>query len=233
MTRWLVSLALTAAVASAQATVLTFDNGDRTAPQLCSNEVPGTGPLQRCGNGSPFSQAYGDVPGLLDVRYDTPRVSPDIPLDRSLQWWGADYNDLFGVLWATFNDSDSEARIDLVPLQPGRGVRLNGFDLGAWPNRTLPTTAEVRDLLTDQLLWSFEGSVGDGGRHRSFSPDVYSAGGLRISWRDSAFNVGIDNIDFTLDRPTVNGVPEPAGAAAWVALAAAGAGWRRRRRAGA
>lgn len=241
MTRWFVSLALALALAlavaavPAHATVLTFDNGDTTSPQLCSNELAGTGPLQTCTNGLLFSQSYGDQPGLLDVRYDTPRVSPGVPMDRTLQWWATGYNDLFGVLWAFNSDANSEARIDLAPLQPGLGVRLNAFDLGAYPNNRLSTTAEVRDLLTDQLLWSFEGSVGNVtgtlNQHSAFSPDVYSVNGLRISWRDSAFNVGIDNVDFTLDRPSVNRVPEPDGAVAWVALAAlAGAGWRRRGR---
>ena len=219
--------------ASAQATVLTFDNGDNSTPTLCSFEISGGGPLQNCSNGTRISQSYGDQAGLLDVRYDTPRATAGVDRDWGLHWWDFGYNNLTGVLWAGTDDSNSLARIDLATLQAGRGVRLNGFDLGAYPNTTRGTTVEVRDLLTDDLLWSDTGNVGvsTAGDNvaTAFAPSVYSVNGLRIEWRDSAFNVGIDNLDFTLDPPAVNGVPEPAAAFWWVGLAAAGVSWRRRR----
>ena len=226
--------ALTLAI-PAHATLLTFDNGNLTTPDLCTSASDGTGPLLGCGSGSRFSQGYGDQPGVLDVRYDTPRVTPAQDMDWGLYWWAASYNNLFGVLWAGTGDDDSLGRIDLAPLQAGLGVRLNGFDLGAYPNTTRTTTVEVRDLLTDDLLWSYGGAVGlsTPGENvaTSFSPAVFSTHGLRIEWRDSAFNVGIDNIDFSLQSADVQGVPEPAAAVLWVGLAAAGARWRRRRHA--
>jgi MYXO-CTERM domain-containing protein len=83
------------------------------------------------------------------------------------------------------------------------------------------------------LLWTFSGDVGDLplNQHESFAPNVFSANGLRLQWRDSAFNVGLDNLDFSLERTVVNGVPEPEGALWWVGLAALGATWQRRRKA--
>lgn len=209
------------------ATVLTFDNGNTTTPTLCTADVGGTGPLTACSAGSSLSQSYGDQAGRIDVRYAMPRVATP----RSLLWWSTGYDDLFGVLWAIGDDSNSAARIDLVPLAAGEGVRLNGFDLGAFANATVPTTVEVRDLLTDALLWTFSGDIGDlpANQHESFAPDVFSANGLRLLWRDSAFNVGLDNLDFSLERAVVNDVPEPAGAVWWVAAAALAATWRRRR----
>lgn len=210
------------------ATVLTFDNGNTTTPTLCTADIGGTGPLTACSAGSSFSQSYGDQAGRIDVRYAMPRVATP----RSLLWWSTGYDDLFGVLWAVGSDNDSAARIDLVPLAAGEGVRLNGFDLGAFANGTVPTTVEVRDLLTDALLWTFSGDIGDLplNQHESFAPNVFSANGLRLQWRDSALNVGLDNLDFSLERAVVNGVPEPDGALWWVAAAAFAARWRQRRK---
>ncbi len=221
------SLALLAA-GPLHATVLTFDNGDNTTPTLCSADIAGNGPLTTCNAGSSFSQSYGDQAGRIDVRYAAPRSTTP----RTLLWWSSGYDDLFGVLWASGGDADSLARIDLAPLAAGEGVRLNGFDLGSFSSLTLPTTVEVRDLLTDALLWTFSGDIGDQAlnQHESFAPNVFSANGLRLQWRDSAFNVGLDNLDFSLERAVANDVPEPEGALWWVALAALGASWHRRRK---
>ncbi|MBV9745202.1 MAG: PEP-CTERM sorting domain-containing protein, partial [Acidobacteriia bacterium] len=40
-----------------------------------------------------------------------------------------------------------------------------------------------------------------------FSPDVSSPDGIAIEWKDTGYNVGIDNIDFSV---SASAVPEPA-----------------------
>lgn len=222
-TRLLSALALAALASfgtSAQAYVLDFGNGPN-APALCTSAADGSGPLITCGNGSNFSQSYGDVAGVVDVIYNAPRINAT----QTLQWWSTSYNDLYGVLWATGGDANSLARIDLVPTA-GQFVTLNSFELGAWVNTTRATNIAISDLATGALLFSFTGDVGSATAGATlFTPNAVSTGGLRIEWRDSAFNVGIDNVSFD-----VSPIPETGTWALMAAgLAVVGAAARRRK----
>lgn len=205
---------------TAQANVLDFGNGP-TAPTFCTSSANGSGPLVGCTSGSYISQSYGDVAGVVDVRYDAPRAASP----TSLRWWEASYNNLYGVAWADGGDTNSRANIDLVPLN-GQVVMLSSFQLGAYPQTTRATTLVVTDLLSGATLFSYVGPVGNAAvSATAFSPGVSSANGLRIDWRDSAYNVGIDNISFS-----VTAVPEPATMALLLGgLAVVGAAARRRR----
>lgn len=200
--------ALFAGAASAASYTLTFEQGS-----ACN------GP---CSNGMRVFQGYGDVAGIVDITYT------DIAGTGSLKWWDDSYNDLRGVLWSGSGDAPgaSRARIEIKPLN-GQAVTLNSMDFGAWANATRPTNISVTAIGGGPVLFSFTGNVGLGStEHQSFSQAVSSANGLWIEWMDTAFNVGIDNVRFTIAP-----VPEPEAYAMFLAgLGILGAVARRRKR---
>ena len=175
-----------------------------------------------CSDGSRLSQATGDVGGVVDVTY----IDVINPANVSLPWWNLSYNDLRGVVWANGNDSASHARIEIKSLNGG-AVTLLGMDFGAYPG-TVRSTNIVVSALGGGTPLTYTGNVGQlpANTHTSFSPDVTAAGGIAIDWYNSAYNVGIDNVRFS-----VTPVPEPQTLAMLLAgLGIVAAATRRRKR---
>lgn len=222
MKRQILTAALALAGTAAHADILDFGGGP-TVPSICSLNSDGSGALTVCADYAKLNQSYGDIPGVLDVQYSQPFATGG----STLNWWSGSYNGLYGVLWADGGDGPaSYARIDLVPLANASGVTLFSLDLGAYPSTTRNTDLKVFDLATQQVLYSYAGPVGSGSTPTTFSLGLNSAAGLRIEWRNSAYNVGIDNIVYA-----VGAVPEPASASlALAGLALLGAALAGRRR---
>jgi len=150
-----------------------------------------------CVNGAPLLQSYGDVAGVVDISYiDVNNTS------NSLLWWDTSYNDLLGVAWASGSDANSHGRIEIKSLN-GQAVTLNSMDFGAWVNTTRGTSIRVTAIGGATPLFSYDGDVGSGATHTAFTPTITASGGLQIDWYNSAYNVGIDNVKFTV------AVPEP------------------------
>lgn len=220
----LIAASLALAFTGVQAVTLDFGNGPG-APTICAANDQGTGAMVGCANSSRINQDYGDIAGVVDVTYFS---QPQLHSDVSLRWWAANYNDLYGVLWADGGDNpSSHGRIELKALG-GNTLHLTQFDLGAFPNRTLGTIADVYEIGSNVSLFNFTGSVGSGGTaHNTFATNLSSSVGFWIEWKDSAFNVGIDNIIFNAD---VQAIPEPSTYALLLGgLAAVGLLARRRR----
>lgn len=216
------ALPLALAATTASAFTLDFGNGP-TQPSICSSAADGSGPMLSCADWSYLSQSYGDIAGVVDITYSAPRTNPL----ESLRWWAGSYNSLYGVLFASGSDGDSLARIEIRALQPEATVTLSGLDLGAFPNTTRGTQLAVYAIGGGTPLFSYTGNVGEAGDLPThFTLDITAAGGLWIEYRDSAYNVGIDNINFS-----VSAVPEPETWALWAAGLAALGGLVRRRRA--
>lgn len=220
MKRAPVLVGLAFAAGASQAYVLDFGTGP-SAPALCSSSTDGSGAAVECTTGNYINQAYGDVAGVVDVGYSAPRIVTD---SRSLRWWSDSYNDLYGVLWAEGGDGDSRAQITLTP-QGGSAVTLTHFDLGAWVMTTRFTTVNVYEIGNSTPVYTFSGDVGSGATHSAFDVSISSAVGLQLEWQDSAYNVGIDNVTFT-----VGVVPEPSTYAMLLAGLAVGGALSRRRR---
>lgn len=160
------------------------------------------GPTAACGDGTRIQQSYGDVAGIVDVStFDLVTSNPV----QSLKWWDGQYNDLRGVVWSGGGDGagQSHARIEIKALNGGL-VTLNSMDFGAWANATRNSNIVVTAIGGGAPLFSYSGAIGAGSTtHASFAPGVSANGGLWIDWYDTAYNVGIDNVAFTV------AVPEP------------------------
>ncbi len=182
---------------------LTIDFGSGPSPTICSSTANGAGPLVACGNGSYLSQSYGDVAGLVDIDFSAPRLTTA----TSLRWWDQSYSSLQGVAWADGGDANSLARIVIKAVDPTATVTLQSFDLGAWPTTTRTTNINVYAIGGGTPLYSLSGAVVLGTSINTSIPNISVVGGLWLEWADSAYNVGIDNI-----RYTISAVPEPTSA---------------------
>jgi hypothetical protein len=180
---------------SVPATADVLDLGSTApAPTLCASSPEGLRSATQCGEYGYVLQSYGDVAGVVDVAYSAPKYP-----GQSLRWWDTNYNDPYGVLWATGSDTDSTAHIDITSLQAGRGSALTHFDVGAYSNSTRTTSITITDLANNGVRYSCGGGVGMAGNQNvatpfDFDQPLFSAKGIGIEWKDSACNVGIDNI---------------------------------------
>lgn len=195
----------------AHSTVLTFDGN------IC-NFATGA-----CANGREILQTYGDQPGVLDVVYYRNGVAV---LPDPLVFWTTQYSGLVNVAYGTGLGAAGTAEIFLDPL-PGYSVTLNGFSLGAWPNMDRTSQYTILDADGTPLVSSGPITV-LGSTPTLVSLAETSSDGIRIQWGPDAYNVAIDNIDFTVTG--VGQIPEPA-TAALLALGLAGLAWGARRRA--
>lgn len=194
MTR--LSVLLLATTLAARADLLTFPSN------VCSNVADGGGAQLNCGNSSFLNQSYGDT-AQVNVTYRDMSAS-----NTTLRYWGPGYNNLPGVAWATGGDQSSLARVELLPLG-GLTLTLNSFAIGAYPAAIRGTNVRVLDLATNTILIDYGAqTVGTGNVAAVFSPALASTSGLAIEWQNSAFNVGIGNIDFTLAGAST-ATPEP------------------------
>jgi len=203
---------------SAQATVLSFDG-----VAGCGSDWDGAGPAVNCdpGSGGPVLQGLGDQPGLHIEYRDLSTAD-----NWTLAWWKDGYNDLPSAIYAGSADDGSHARITLW-AQPGYQVKLNGFALGAYLDGSLGTQVWVYELGGAQTL--LQGAVTAGNTDTNTATALSfgaaaSAQGWVIEWQDSAYNVGLNRLDFE-----VTAVPEPQ---AWLLMLAGlgGLAWRRRPR---
>jgi PEP-CTERM motif len=201
--RFLVGSAMWVCASASQALTIDFGSGP-AAPNICSSTANGLGAATTCGNYGYLLQSYGDVAGVSDITFSAPRVTAP----TSLYWWASNYNNLYGVAFAPSGDADSLARIEIKAVQPNSAVTLNSFDLGAYSFATLNTTVNIYAIGSAVPLFSYSGPVGNGAVSATkFTPNITVAGGLWLEFKDSAWNVGIDNIQYS-----VTAVPEPASA---------------------
>lgn len=212
----LVAASLGAAPALATSYTVTFDRSSACATV--------------CTNYNQLNDHFGSVPGVT-ISYRSLNGHGNSPvITNKMYYWDNDYGDLTDVAWAAGGDAYSVADITFKVNRPGATFTLNSFDIASWPHFDRSTSAALYDL--DYNLLSGTGTFTAPGTGHLTIPcfGCTTTSGYVLQFGPSAYNVGIDNISFTIDG--VAGVPEPA---AWSMLIAGfglvGATMRRRVRA--
>lgn len=193
------------------------------------------------GDGQQLPAGYGSTAEVSvthrSVTSFTPFGAASTPNGGTVHLWNASYNDLFEVAWFSGSDAGSRGDIALLPASAhGRPIELLSLDLGAYPNAQLTTSLHIFNgdysiefLALDNILigqdsgFNPQGAVGN--EHSHFDLGFVSLNGFHIQFGPSAFNVGIDNIEFDVGAPTA--VAEPMSLALF-SLGLLGLGFRRR-----
>lgn len=186
--RFVFLLLFTLSTSAANAVVLTFDGN------ICDT---GTG-SDPCTAGEFISQSYGDAVGV-DVTYLS-----RLGFTNGLRFWPSQYSNLTNVAFGETGGGTAEV---FIAALSGFEIVLNSFDLGAWPMTDRGSQWTIRDgnstLLQQSGPITVLGSIAT-----SVVPGLTSSTGFRIQFGPDSFNVGIDNIAFTVNR-TNGSVPEP------------------------
>ena len=144
-----------------------------------------------CSNNDLIDQSYGDIAGQVDVQYTSLTSA-----DTSLKFWNTGFSDLTNVAWTQPSGGNSVAEIAFLPTG-GNPVRLNSFDLGAYPTgASLASTFTILDGLGAPLTLPTPVTIG--AVHSTFPIGITSANGIRLQWGPQAYNVGIDNVDYSV-----------------------------------
>ncbi|MCC6532430.1 MAG: hypothetical protein IT531_07775 [Burkholderiales bacterium] len=155
---------------------------------------------------------YGSIPGRLDVVLSSRGGSQNGTIENPhLRIWDSGFADLTNVAYAA-HSGGGPSQVGEVALwpKPGFQVTLNGFDIAAW-EMDHATQVTIYDAAFTVL--SSSGLITASSTASShFAPAITRSDGVIIQWGPDSFNVGIDNIDFT-----VSAVPE-AGTGAMVAV---------------
>ncbi|MFW5834049.1 MAG: hypothetical protein ACOCYE_08115, partial [Pseudomonadota bacterium] len=128
--------------AAAKTVVLTFDG-------LAS---PSDGPIK---NADRIPQHYGDVPGVVDVRYGAVETLQSVVrrADDFLRYWDSGYGGLVDVAYCCGIGLGGAAEIALVP-RPGQWVTLHGMDFADYRRSSDPWQVAV--FAIDDLAFFLE-----------------------------------------------------------------------------
>lgn len=147
-----------------------------------------------CSNFAAIDQGYGDGAGV-DVQW-AGTTGP-------AEYWSTGYTGLTDVVYAGGGSGSGPLLIDMVATS-GSTITLNSFDIGDYLNLNRNTSWSIIDLGGGTLASS--GIISMAGAVVNVAGSWTSTAGIRISLGPDAWDVGIDNVDFTVSGAQV---PEP------------------------
>lgn len=159
-----------------------------------------------CTNDGLIDQSYGDIAGQLDVIYDGNR---NTTAAENLRFWTTGYESLVNVAFG--EQSAGGLSILLQPLS-GYKVTLTGFDIAPYANRVRNTLVQIIDTATGTFLKDDAYTPLSTTGITQYSGSWMSASGLQINLGPDAWDVAIDNVNFSVAQ--VSAVPLPA--AGWL-----------------
>jgi len=169
-----------------------------------SGNICGAAGNAGCGNGSQIGQNYGDVAGQLDISHRSAVSSTGVTYEAFLKHWSTEYSNLTSVAWGGANASQYFSEFTFTPLA-GMQVTLVGFDFGDYQDRDFGSSVAIYDT-SNNVLWN-GGSFDPGVTATHFAPNITRATPLVLRWGPDGYDVGIDNIAFTVSA--VAAIPEP------------------------
>ena len=188
---------------------LAFLLATRADAQTYNLNFSGLGP-----NDAAIPGSYGDVAGIVNVSMGHRSGWGNSTLtDASGYAWRFNYTELIDVGYPASGTGVGE--ISFANLLAGTLLTFNSANVGAYFDRSIPVELRVYNSAWTLLFAS-------SGNTASLASVLFSAGvsdvsGLYVQWSgidsggnpNDAYNVGIDNVNFT-SAPTVSAVPEPA-----------------------
>lgn len=167
----------------------------------------------------PVPQDFGDN-ALVDLSYRAiaPTGYGDVATLSDLRHWPAGFGDLAGAVYS--NGAPSHAEIRIEARDPAGLVTLEGFDLGGWWH-----DQDARWLVFDlnwTLLGQGAGIAPEDGGHWSVSPGISAGGGLILQWGENGYDVGLNNLAFSVTGALAQAIATPVPAAAPLLAAALG-----------
>ncbi len=198
MNRTLLTLALVSTALASQATILTFDdlglNNYGVIPTTYGDNV-----TQLNQGGGSYAEGNGWTPNVGASYSSTDGTTT---YDHIL-FWNTNYSNLINVGFSAI--SGGVASLTLT-ADPGYLVRLNSFNMGAYPGTVLtPALFTITDGQGNVLFDMSNTEIGNGTTNEAnlYSPNLV-ASELTITWGNN-WNIGIDNVNFDQQA-----VPEPA-----------------------
>ncbi|MBS0332978.1 MAG: PEP-CTERM sorting domain-containing protein [Proteobacteria bacterium] len=185
------ALALTAYASPSAATTVLLDFSDATCASI--------------GLACAVSQGYGDRAGV-DLSYHTLQASNGQPTSALNLWQSSGYGDLADVVYAGSDTTHYAGQIVLTALA-GFQVSLLGFDYASYHGLRETSPFKVTDL-EGHAISSFSGQ--GGATHGHATVDSALGDGVIITWGPDAYDFGVGNVSFEVERLPVPGVPEPA-----------------------
>ena len=168
-----------------------------------------------CANGSSISQDYGDIAGQLDVIYDANR---NTATEQELRWWGTGYETLTGVAYGTLGGGGLSI---LFKPEAGYEVSVTSFDIAPYANRVRDTFVEVIDIATNTVLFTQSFNPLPTGMVTTLESLMWtSLAGIQINLGPDSWDIGIDNIHYSVKPADLSEIPLPA--AGWLLLSGLG-----------